>query len=107
MIKEFYLLNSLDATPEIFIKEGYNVISFAQVKKEILKILPTKKSAENFHSFNRIIDKGNKEMETIADRLNGIVFKEARGGGNRIVIGWETAETYLRYHSGIFYKWYN
>ena len=45
-------------------------------------------------------------MQTLNNNLSKIVFKESRGGSGYTSIGWENGESYLRYHSGIFYKWF-
>ena len=105
--KPFYLIAGTNATAEDFTKEGYKVISFGQVKKEIMTILKDKETAYSFHEWNEFINPENTKMKEIQSQLNNIVFKESRGGGQKTVIAWEDGESYLRYHSGIIYKWFN
>jgi hypothetical protein len=106
MTKPFYQLNSIEATPETFTNEGYRVINFGMVKKEIVSILGNKETAIRFHLYNDITD-NDPEMKDIKNRLELIVFKESRGDSNSRAIGWENGNSYLRYHSGIIYKWFN
>lgn len=105
--KPFYLINSIDAKADDFTKEGYKVISFGQVKAEIMNVLKDKETAIKYHNWNEVSTPDNLQMKEIKNQLENIVFKESRGGGGRTAISWEDGESYLRYHSGIVYKWYN
>ena len=51
-------------------------------------------------------DKGQPDLDLINKELNKIVFKESRGGKNFYSVGWENGNSYLRYHSGIGYRWF-
>lgn len=104
--KEFWELNSLDATNETFEKEGYKVISFGAVKKELMAILKDTETAYKYQKWNNILEPNNIEMLNLENELKNIVFKESRGGKGFYSIGWENGESYLRYHSGIIYKWF-
>lgn len=104
--KEFYQIAGINTTSQDFINEGFKVISFGSVKNEIMAILKDKGTADKFHQWNEFIEPNNAEMKAIQRQLNNIVFKESRGGDGKTVIGWENGESYLRYHSGIFYKWF-
>ena len=104
--KEFYLITGINTTAEDFTKEGYKVISFGQVKKEIMTILKDERTALNYHNWNEFLNPENLEMKELNTQLQNIVFKESRGGRGRQVIGWENGESYLRYHSGVIYNWF-
>lgn len=106
MKKEFWELSGLNTTKEDFENNGFKVINFSMVKTELMKILSDGQTAEKYHLWNDIIEPDNLEMKTIKEKLSKIVFKESRGGGGRFVIKWENGEGYLRYHSGIHYKWF-
>ena len=45
-------------------------------------------------------------IRVLNKELNKIVFKESRGGKNFYSVGWENGNSYLRYHSGIGYRWF-
>lgn len=106
MKKEFWELNGLNTSKEDFEANGFKVINFGMVKTELMKILVDEETANKYHLWNSIIEPDNKEMKAINEKLSQIVFKESRGGGGYTVIGWENGESYLRYHSGIFYRWF-
>lgn len=102
---EFYQLCSINTTADQFIEAGFKVISFGTIKREIMNILGDKYTAHEYNLYNNIIG-GNEKMKRIYDQLEKIVFKESRGGKNYQSIGWENGNSYLRYHSGIIYKWF-
>ena len=106
MRREFHELSNPRNTKEVFINEGYQVISFGSVKKVLMDILKDKETANKYHLWNEILEPNNEEMIKIERQLENIVFKESRGGKNCYSIGWENGSSYLRYHSGIHYKWY-
>lgn len=105
--KQFYEICSIDATNSSFEQHGYRVINFATVKSEIMAIFGNGETAIEYHTWNNITDPGNTKMLEIKRQLENLVFKESRGNSQYRAIGWETAESYLRYHSGIIYKWYS
>ncbi len=92
------------------------------VKKTYLSIIQDEKTANQFHKFCKIWYDENAEipktssmyltreeankMNEIYSKFENITFKESRGGGGYTVIGEETLNSYLRYHSGIHYKWF-
>ena len=106
-MKPFHELNGLDTTKEEWERNGYKVINFSQVKKEYLKVIDDEQLAHDYQMYNRYTTNKDKLMEEIYNKFQKIVFKESRGGGGRTVIGWENINSYLDYHSGIFYKWFN
>jgi len=106
MKQEFWELSGLDTTKEDFGNAGFKVINFGMVKTELMKILGDIETAEKYHLWNKFTEPKNKEMQTLNNNLSKIVFKESRGGSGYTSIGWENGESYLRYHSGIFYKWF-
>jgi len=103
--KEFYQICGINATNEDFEKNGFRVISFGAVKREIMSILKTRELAYAHHLYNSLCGI-NEEFEAIDRQLENIVFKESRGGGGRVSIGWENGKRYLDYHSGVIYKWF-
>lgn len=106
MKKEFYEISSITATAEDFISNGFTVISFGQVKKVLMGILGDEETAHEHHLYNYPFTNDNEKLNSLSLKLQNIVFKESRGGGGKTVIGWENGESYLRYHSGIIYKWF-
>ena len=107
MQKQFWEIAGINVTPETFKENGFTVINFGMVKKELMKILSNRETAVKYHLWNEISEPNNKEMVELNNKIKNIVFIESRGGGGRTVIGWENGESYLRYHSGIIYKWFN
>lgn len=107
MKSEFWEINGINTTNDDFEKAGFKVISFGMVKKELMAILGDIETASKYHNWNKITEPKNKEMNELNDKLSKIVFKESRGSKNCKAIGWENGESYLRYHSGIFYRWFN
>jgi len=106
MKQQFWELSGLNTTKEDFENAGFKVINFGMVKTELMKILGDIETAEKYHLWNKFTEPKNKEMQTLNNNLSKIVFKESRGGSGYTSIGWENGESYLRYHSGIFYKWF-
>ena len=104
--KQFYQICGINATNEDFTNEGFKVISFGTVKKNLVDILRDKETANKFHLWNKFIEPNNIEMNNILDKLENIVFKECRGNSHKRAIGWENGASYLQYHSGIHYKWF-
>ena len=106
MKKEFWEISGINTTKEDFENAGFKVINFGMVKTELMKVLSDMGTAEKYHLWNNITDPDNKDMQELNNKLSRRVFKESRGGGGYTVIGWENGESYLRYHSGIIYKWF-
>jgi len=86
-------------------KNGFRIINFAMIKKEYFNIIPSKQIADKFHLYNPLCD-NDPELKAIYDKFNNIVFRETRGNSVSRAIGWENINSYLRYHSGIHYKWF-
>ncbi len=107
MKQEFFEIADIDATNEDFEKNGFRVISFGMVKQELMNILCNRETATKYHLWNKISDPKNKQMKALNEKLCRIVFKESRGNKYSRAIGWENGESYLRYHSGILYNWFN
>lgn len=105
-MKEFYMIAGIDATKEDFEKEGYKVISFGAVKKTIMEVIKDRETYDRYNRYNYPFTTDQKDLNELSKQLQKIVFKESRGGGGRSVIGWENANGYLTYHSGIGYKWF-
>jgi len=84
---------------------GFKIINFAMVKKEYFNIIKNKTIADKFHLYNDICD-NDPEMKAIYNKFDKIVFKETRGNSVSRAIGWENINSYLRYHSGIQYRWF-
>ena len=106
MKKQFYQICGIDTTATDFINEGYQVINIGMVKSSIMEILKDKETANKYHLWNEITEPTNNEMLLLKRKLETIVFKESRGNSQNRAIGWENGESYLRYHSGIIYKWF-
>lgn len=105
-MKEFYLINGINTAAEDFKKEGYTVINFGQVKSKIMEVLKDRETADKFHRYNYPFTTDNPELNEIHHKLQSIVFKESRGNSQSRAIGWENGNSFLRYHSGIIYKWF-
>lgn len=106
-MKEFYEVNSINATKEDFEREGFTVINFNSVKQKYMEFIDNRELAHEFHLYHDLTDRDKKpHLAKIYDSFERIVFKESRGGGGKCCIGWETINSYLQYHSGIIYKWF-
>lgn len=97
-------------------------INFGMVKKTYLNIIQNEETADLFHKFCKCWYDDNTEIEKTcsmyltkeqADRMNeiylqfeNITFKESRNGGGYSVIGESNINSYLQYHSGIHYRWF-
>lgn len=106
-MKEFYLINRIEATSKDFQDEGYTVINFSQVRDKIKDILGDKETAEKYHLYNYPFTQHDERLNEIHHKLEKLAFKEARGNSHKMAIGWENGNSYLRYHSGIIYKWFS
>ena len=105
-MKEFYqLANKFETTKEEWEQNGFKVINFSMVKAEYMKYINNAELAERFHNFNYLAD-NDSELLKIHEAFEKIVFKESRGGKYSMAIGWENINSYLQWHSGIHYKWF-
>lgn len=124
MQKQFYEIAGIRTTNEEWQKCGFNVINFGMVTKIFKEYLTSLEFAEQYREFENAYSfkgtsnnvfwenskhKFNDNLPKLIDTYNKFqssVFKEKRGGKNHYSIGWENLNSYLTYHSGIFYKWF-
>jgi hypothetical protein len=86
---------------KILENHGYKVISQPHAKEEYLKIVPDKETAKKVSDCECVGQ--TNEAQPIYDQLEKIVMKENRSGS----MSWETLNSYMRYRSGCFYKWFD
>jgi len=67
--KQFWELTGLDTTKEDFENNGFRVVNFGMVKKELVAILGNAETAKKNNLWNKFTDPKNMEMQSLPRKI--------------------------------------